>query len=64
MTYEQKQLLESLLAWSFIGLLYLLRNVHPVLGKIWFVARWFFIILLATLTINYAKDKIKEWWRG
>jgi hypothetical protein len=64
MTYEQKQLLESLLAGIFIGLLYLLRNVHPVFGKIWFVVRWFFIILLATLTINYAKDKIKEWWRG
>ena len=64
MTYEQKQLFEGLLAWGVIGLLYLLRNVHPAFGKIWFVVKWFFIILIATLTINYAKDKVKEWWKS
>ena len=62
MTYEQKQMFESLLLWGVIGLLYLLRNTHPLFKGIWKILRMFFIVLLATLTVNYAKDKVKEWW--
>jgi hypothetical protein len=64
MTYEQKQMLEGLLLWGAIGLLYLLRNTNPIFKAIWGVLRLFFIILLATLTVNYAKDKVKEWWNS
>jgi hypothetical protein len=62
MTYEQKQMFESLLLWGVIGLLYLLRNTNPLFRGIWNVLRMFFIVLLATLAANYAKDKVKEWW--
>ena len=62
MTYEQQQLLHSLMLWGAIFVLYLLRNTNPLFKGIWFVVKWFFIILLATLTINYAKDKVKDWW--
>jgi len=64
MTYEQQQTLEGLLVLGVIFLLYLLRNVHPIFKGIWFVVKWFFIILLATLLANYAKDKVKEWWKS
>jgi len=63
MTYEQ-QLLHSLMLWGAIGVIYLLRNTHPIFGGIWWVLKWFFIVLLATLTINYAKDKVKDWWKS
>jgi hypothetical protein len=62
MSYEQKQLLEGLLAWSVIALLYLFRNYHPILNRIWNLVRLFLIVLLTVLTVNYAKGKIKEWW--
>jgi len=56
------QEIQSLIAWGIIFVLYLLRNTHPIFGGIWYVIKWFFIILLATLFANYAKDKVKEWW--
>jgi len=64
MTYEQEQIFYSLLAWGAIGLLYLLRNTNPLFKGIWYVVRLFFIVLLATLFANYAKDKVKDWWNS
>ena len=54
--------MKSFLIWSIIGLLYLLRNTHPLFKGIWHIIRLFFIILLTTLAANYTKDKVKEWW--
>ena len=64
MTYEQQQLFEGFLILGVIFLLYLLRNVHPIFAWIWYVVKWFFIVLFATLLANYAKDKVKEWWKS
>jgi len=55
--------LECILAWILIGILYIFRNSHPTLKTIWYYVRLFFIILFATLFANYAKDKIKDWWK-
>lgn len=44
-----------------IFLLYSFRNI-PIIGKIWYVVKVFFIVLLVTLAANFAKDEIKKWW--
>lgn len=56
-------MIESLLVWGIILVLYVLRNQHPVFTVIWKGLRLFFLVLLATLALNYAKDKFKEWWK-
>jgi hypothetical protein len=60
MTYEQRQILEGLLVWIPILVIYLLRNTK--LGFLWKGLRMFFIVLLLTLGANYAKKSVKEWW--
>jgi len=64
MTYEQEQTINSLIILGVIFLLFLLRNVHPIFKGIWFIVKWFFIVLLATLFASYAKDSIKKWWNN
>ena len=61
MILEKKEI-ESLFLWCVIGVLYLLRNKNPFFKSIWKFIRIFFLVLLATLTVNYAKKSIKEWW--
>ena len=61
MILEKKEI-ESLFLWGVIGVLYLLRNKNPFFKSVWKFIRIFFLVLLATLTINYAKKSIKEWW--
>jgi hypothetical protein len=56
--------IEGLCWWIAIGLLYLLRNTNPLFKKMWYVVRMFFIVLLVTLFANFAKDRIKEWWKS
>lgn len=36
---------------------------HPIIGPIYYVVKMFFIVLFATLFINYAKKSIKDWWK-
>jgi hypothetical protein len=61
MILEKKEI-ESLFLWCVIVVLYLLRNKNPFFISIWKFIRIFFLVLLATLTVNYAKKSIKEWW--
>jgi hypothetical protein len=61
MILEKKEI-ESLFLWGVIGVLYLLRNKNPFFKSVWKFIRIFFLVLLATLTVNYAKKSIKEWW--
>jgi hypothetical protein len=61
MILEKKEI-ESLFLWGIIGMLYLLRNKNPFFKGLWKFVRIFFLVLLATLTVNYAKKSIKEWW--
>jgi hypothetical protein len=61
MTLEKNEI-ESLFLWGVIGVLYLLRNKNPFFKSVWKFIRIFFLVLLATLTVNYAKKSIKEWW--
>ena len=61
MTLEKNEI-ESLFLWGVIGVLYLLRNKNPFFKSVWKFIRIFFLVFLATLTVNYAKKSIKEWW--
>jgi hypothetical protein len=44
----------------FFGFWLLRNNKH--FGFLWKFTKLFFVILLATLTVNYAKGKVKDWW--
>jgi hypothetical protein len=61
MTLEKNEI-ESLFLWGVIGVLYLLINKNTFFKNVWKFIRIFFLVLLATLTVNYAKKSIKEWW--
>jgi hypothetical protein len=56
--------IEGLFYWLAIGLLYLLRNTHPIFKTAWKYTRLLLLTLLVILTANYAKDKIKDWWNS
>jgi hypothetical protein len=58
------QEIEGIFCWLAIGLLYLLRNTHPIFEVIWKYTRLLLLTLLIILTVNYAKDKIKGWWKS
>lgn len=47
-----------------IGGVWWLRHYrhHPIIGPIYYVVKMFFIVLFATLFVNYAKKEVKEWW--
>ena len=36
---------------------------HPIFGPIYYILQAFFIVLLGTLFINYAKKELKQWWK-
>jgi hypothetical protein len=57
MTEEE---INGIIVWSVILGAYLLRNTP--LGFIWKLLRVFLLVLLATLTISYAKKSLKSWW--
>lgn len=42
-------------------MLYFFRHI-PIIGILWKIVVMFFLVLFATLFINYAKKEIKEWW--
>ena len=42
-------------------MLYFFRHV-PIIGILLKIVIMFFLVLFATLFINYAKKEIKEWW--
>lgn len=62
MTYEQTDQLYAFLITIVIFVIYLLRNTP--LGFLWKIVQLFLIVLFATLFANYAKDKIKDWWKS
>ena len=35
---------------------------HPVIGPIFHIIKMFFVVLFATLFVNYAKKEVKKWW--
>jgi hypothetical protein len=52
--------------WTVIPLLigivsYLFRS-SPPFKQIWWLYKWFFIMFIVVLTLNYAKKEIKSWW--
>ena len=56
---------KSIICWVALILvttgLWLLRDTK--LGFLWRAYRMFWLVLFATLLANYAKDKIKDWWK-
>ena len=56
---------KSIICWVGLiivtSVLWLLRDTK--LGFLWRVYKMFWVILFATLLANYAKDKIKDWWK-
>jgi len=60
MTYEQQNQITGLIMIGVFFVFWLLRNTP--LGFFWKGARLFLIILLVTLSINYAKKSLKNWW--
>jgi hypothetical protein len=56
------QEVKGLIYWAMIGLLYLLRNTHPIFKVTWKYTRLLLLTLLIILSANYAKNKIKDWW--
>ena len=56
---------KSIICWVFLiittSVLWLLRDTK--LGFLWRTYRMFWIVLFAILLANYAKDKIKDWWK-
>jgi hypothetical protein len=61
MTYEEQQMLQVILGLTVVTfVLYILRQTP--LGFLWQIYKWFWIILFATLLLNFAKKEIKEWW--
>ena len=56
---------KSIICWVGLiivtSVLWLLRDTK--LGFLWRVYKVFWVILFATLLANYAKDKIKDWWK-
>ena len=52
--------------WTMIPILtilvsYLLRAIPPF-KQLWWFFKWFFIMFLVVLSVNYAKKEVKEWW--
>ena len=62
MTYEQEQLIKGLEVWGAVGILYLLRNTHPILNTIWSVVKLSLTILLVIITFNLVLGKLKGWF--
>jgi len=62
MTYEQQNQITGLIVILVFFCLYLLRNINPFFKGLWRIISIFFIVLFVTLSANYAKDKIKDWW--
>jgi hypothetical protein len=56
---------EQLVVFFVFGLItFLLWSVRDTrFGFLWKIYKLFWIILFATLLVNYAKGKIKEWWK-
>jgi hypothetical protein len=56
---------KSIICWVGLiivtSVLWLLRDTK--LGFLWRIYKMFWIILFATLLANYAKDKVKDWWK-
>jgi len=56
---------KSIICWVGLiivtSVLWLLRDTK--LGFLWRVYKMFWVILFATLLANYAKDKVKDWWK-
>jgi hypothetical protein len=60
---------ESILFVGFYALLcllfvasYFLRTIPPF-KQIWWFVKWFLIVLLVNLGINFLKKEVKEWWK-
>lgn len=48
-----------ILFFTGIYLLYAFREI-PIIGKIWYVVKIFFTVLLVTLLLGFVKDKVKN----
>jgi hypothetical protein len=53
--------------WTIIPILtilisFLFRSIPPF-KQLWWFFKWFFIMLLVVLSVNYAKKEVKEWWK-
>jgi len=49
------------LFWGGFLLLYLLRKL-PIFNVLWYVVKWFFVMLFVVLFADFAKGEIKKWW--
>lgn len=53
---SHKELMDVIIFWSVIFLIFLIG------GAPWRAVKLFFIVLLATLGINFVKKEVKDWW--
>jgi len=50
------ELWDVIIFWSVIFVIFLIG------GPLWRIVKLFFIVLLATLGINFVKKEVKDWW--
>jgi hypothetical protein len=61
-TISFSSIIINVIFWAVIIALYRSRNKTAINKSMWRGVQVFFMVLLVTLGVNYAKKSIKDWW--
>ena len=56
-----ENIVENIIPWAAVLVLYLLRDRYPIIRKIWHYFNIFLLVFFGTLMLNFLKERVKDW---